>query len=386
MYATCLHCNKSLDANESIEAFPVGRRIAFDPARGRLWAVCRHCERWNLSPIEERWEAVEQCERAFRSTGARVSTDNIGLARLRDGTELVRVGSPLRPEFAAWRYGDQFGRRRTKALATGAAVVVGAGAVIAGSVALGVSLVAIVPAFHLLNIASMIRIAQQPSRQLVAAADGTWFRPIGTPRLLARDDVSEGWGVAQGYASRFDTDTPPSMWRSLRDFQRHNGNYSLGEIRLRGSDATALLRLALPRINRGGASRSAVSDGVALIEQAGSAAQFGKWAGTQLRQWSARQSLGDTGDLQHLPAAARLAFEMALHEDSERRALEGELAVLEAAWRHADEIARIADGLLPSPMIDARITQMRGDNRSTSTTGPVTDSTGTSNTADQGRP
>lgn len=40
-----------------------------------------------------------------------------------------------------------------------------------------------------------------------------------------------------------------------------------------------------------------------------------------------------------------LALEMALNEEAERRALEGELAALEAAWREAEEIARIADAL-----------------------------------------
>jgi hypothetical protein len=37
---------------------------------------------------------------------------------------------------------------------------------------------------------------------------------------------------------------------------------------------------------------------------------------------------------------------MAAHEESERRALEGELAELERAWQEAEEIAAIADGLL----------------------------------------
>jgi hypothetical protein len=36
---------------------------------------------------------------------------------------------------------------------------------------------------------------------------------------------------------------------------------------------------------------------------------------------------------------------MSLHEETERRALEGELALLEAAWREAEEIARISDTL-----------------------------------------
>jgi hypothetical protein len=42
----------------------------------------------------------------------------------------------------------------------------------------------------------------------------------------------------------------------------------------------------------------------------------------------------------------RLAFEMALHEETERRAMQGELAELERAWRDAEEIAKIADNLL----------------------------------------
>jgi len=97
MYATCLFCNRPLGANESIEHFPVGRRLAFDSAKGRLWVVCPSCERWNLTPLEERWEAIEEAERLYRGTRLRVATDQIGLARLRDGTELVRIGEPLRP-------------------------------------------------------------------------------------------------------------------------------------------------------------------------------------------------------------------------------------------------------------------------------------------------
>ena len=47
-----------------------------------------------------------------------------------------------------------------------------------------------------------------------------------------------------------------------------------------------------------------------------------------------------------MPAPTKLALEMALHEEQERRALEGELQVLEQAWREAEEIAEISDRLL----------------------------------------
>ena len=54
MYKTCIFCRKPLGSNEVVEAFPVGRRLAFDATKGRLWVVCGHCERWNLTPLEER--------------------------------------------------------------------------------------------------------------------------------------------------------------------------------------------------------------------------------------------------------------------------------------------------------------------------------------------
>ena len=42
MYSTCLHCHKPLGRNDAVEHFPIGRRLAFDSAKGRLWVVCQH--------------------------------------------------------------------------------------------------------------------------------------------------------------------------------------------------------------------------------------------------------------------------------------------------------------------------------------------------------
>jgi hypothetical protein len=71
MYSTCLFCQGELCANEAIEHFPIGRRLAFDASKGRLWVVCRRCERWNLAPLvramegelavlEEAWKEAEE--------------------------------------------------------------------------------------------------------------------------------------------------------------------------------------------------------------------------------------------------------------------------------------------------------------------------------------
>jgi hypothetical protein len=57
--------------------------------------------------------------------------------------------------------------------------------------------------------------------------------------------------------------------------------------------------------------------------------------------------------LDEIEPQRRLALEMAAHEEAERRALEGELHVLEAAWRDAEEIAAISDDMfLPQSVTD----------------------------------
>jgi hypothetical protein len=59
----------------------------------------------------------------------------------------------------------------------------------------------------------------------------------------------------------------------------------------------------------------------------------------------------------------RLALEMAVHEEAERRALEGELAKLAAEWKEAEEVAAIADDMFVTPTVDEwikeRSTEMR---------------------------
>ncbi|MBK6495768.1 MAG: hypothetical protein IPG05_11835 [Gemmatimonadetes bacterium] len=82
--------------------------------------------------VRERLESIDACERLFRDTPTRYSTDNIGLARAKDGLELVRIGQAQRPEFAGWRYGEQYRRRRRNAFLLGAAgVAAGMGAIAA---------------------------------------------------------------------------------------------------------------------------------------------------------------------------------------------------------------------------------------------------------------
>ena len=349
MFSTCIFCNKPLGKNESFEAFPVGERLAFDAARGRLWVVCRACERWNLSPLDERWEAVEQAERAYRDTRKRVATDNIGLAKLRDGTTLIRIGEPLRPEFAAWRYGDQFGRRRNRAL-----LVAGGGIALIAGVAIGGATAGV-------GIGSFGWGLSQAMRALVNGRANTVVAKIrsdehGLLQVRRRH-------LAESSISRADDG---SMALDLR--------FKDGSARFTGAEAERIASIVVPKLNRFGGRKRDVADAVEEIESLGNSEKFlhhladvaqvhvKPFGGADLsrRKVRMRQSNFNKYGLYSLPTPYRLAFEMALHEEAERRAMDGELEGLERAWRDAEEIAEIADNLLVPASVDEQFKKMKG--------------------------
>ena len=348
MYSTCIFCNKPLGANESLEAFPVGERLAFDAARGRLWVVCKSCERWNLSPLDERWEAVEQAEKIYRDARRRVSTDNDGLAKLRDGTALIRIGEPLRPEFAAWRYGDQFGRRRNRAmLVAGGGVAVVAAAAIGGAAA-GVS----IGGFGW-GIAQGIRaIVNGRPDAIVAKIRGN----DGGLMHVRRRHLAES-----------------SMGRGADGEIAIDLRFKNGQTSFTGREAERIAAIIVPKVNRFGGSKSAVADAVEEIESVGGSEGFLHHLGGVAHVYTKAMPMDtrpiwrrDPRDftkfgLFSLPAPYRLGLEMALHEEAERRAMEGELEELERAWRDAEEIADIADNLLVPESVDEQFRKMKGE-------------------------
>src|SRR4051812_12034230 len=109
MYSTCLYCHSSLGFNSAVERLPIGRRIAFDADKGRLWVICLECARWNLTPFEERWEATEECERLFERAPQRAALGSVCLARVSSEIELVRVRALAPAEFVNWRYTNALG-------------------------------------------------------------------------------------------------------------------------------------------------------------------------------------------------------------------------------------------------------------------------------------
>ncbi|WP_420637284.1 hypothetical protein [Candidatus Palauibacter sp.] len=364
MYTTCIFCHGDLDRNEAIEKFPVGRRLAFDGAKGRLWVVCRRCERWNLSPLETRWEAIEACERAFRDTRTRVSSENIGLAKLKEGLVLVRVGDPVRQEFAAWRYGDQFGRRRRRAMLTTGAALTAGGILVAGSVA---AAVVAVP-------------TTMGGVWTIPKAMEQWYRSRVILRL--RDEFDEPIRVQRKhlYTSRLVPSTDASGWdiqvdhipgwdKWARTTKRKNRRHTMI---VHGSEAIGLAGQLMAHANRRGGGRKTVRTAVARIEEAGhpeaflpeaadlALRDFSKLPKSKLSTLNPEQLMKPLpGTLAGLKVDVRLAIEMATHEQAEREALEGELKELEARWREAEEIARIADKLFVPENVDSFIEEER---------------------------
>ena len=324
MYSTCLFCHAPLGANEEIEHFPVGRRLAFDSVKGRLWVVCRKCERWNLSPLEERWEAIEECERRFEGTRMRASTDNIGLARLSEGLELVRVGPALRPEFAAWRYGDQFGRRRRRTMLQAGVGLGAVGALIAGGIAAGVG----IGGFGWMIIQSGRFIIEGNPSSVVGHAPGWDGQLIAVRRQHLKH-------------TRWQVDESTGEPRLEIGFKR-------GLVTVTGDEARRLAGILIVHANRRGGTRSQVQDAVQRVQEAGSAEALVAAVAVHRQPPPAWKKESQSRDLEPfgLYPERRLAFEMALHEEQERRALQGELLALEQAWRDAEEIAKIADNLL----------------------------------------
>ena len=403
MYSTCLYCFTALGHNDALEWFPVGRRLAFDPRRGRLWAVCDRCGRWNLAPIEERWDAVEECERRFRSAHQRYGTDNVSLAGLRDGTELVRIGPALRPEIAVWRYGARLLRRSTMhrdSFVRTSTALLGAGARAAR---------------WLRSQPSAITTEEQVLR-LTTGLSGPGQRRERVLAIVRRDGAH---GVA-GVAAPDDphawpgNDIPTAILRrrhltSALLVRPERGEpwqleiaHELGPIRLSGAEGLRTAATLLAAVNQYTGSAALIAAAVRKVDDAmepdgyfrrilnsawrwqwgrlssrpvGSRAQddgaaaavaermenavtnavapadpsLAEELAVQLtgRSFWAHGGIGSAERiaLLRVPAVDRLALEMVAHESTERAALDVELAALTEAWRDAEEIAAIADAL-----------------------------------------
>jgi hypothetical protein len=248
---------------------------------------------------------------------------------------------------AAWRYGDQFGRRRTRHLIySGAAVVAATGFIILGP-ATGIIAGS---SWGMWNVVSMVRTAYDARRirARLTLPGHDEAVPIRQKQLRRIGLVQSGddWALRVPYHPAFDQAVPLSNGRKIQA-SKWNAAAELTSL-LIGDAALHAASKLLPAINADGASRDEVDSAVEIMGQAGDPATlFARYAA----QGEKRVRMYPTGTehaLASLPKAARLALEMASHEDSERRAMEGELSLLQDEWQRAEEIAAISDDLFVS--------------------------------------
>lgn len=292
--------------------FPVGKRIAFDPARTRLWDICAKCGQWNLTALDldERRAAIGKLEQTFAATTSRSGSADVGIAKLPDGTSLVRVGNGNWSQFAAWRYGRRFRHRQF------------------GYVAFVVANMVFTPMLDRQLFATTFSSALT----IVCGAALLYWALIH--RRLSSVPLQDG-RRASIFARH---ELAPSIM--LRDgtwqlFVRHDRGESL----LAGPEALRILGVLLARRNYNGASKEDVAMAIDMIQRAGGAERvFSAW----LRPGLLGMKEG-SNKLRKLPKPLALALEMAAHEETERRALQGELAVLKLDVSMAAERAKIVE-------------------------------------------
>lgn len=315
MFTHCVFCHAALPKNDAVERFPIGRRIAFDPARGRLWAVCANCQRWNLAPIEQRWEALEDLERLAHDRGRLLaSTEHIALVHA-PGVDLVRVGRAELAEESWWRYGSELRRRHSRYN-------------------------------NILTAEWIIALAAFPLFGMGLFGGGSdlnryarWKKFGGTAWRGTRNCAHCGHALTQLAFNRtadlrLDT-SGDALKLLLRCTQCGTVEPDAG-FHFDGSEAERLLRRVLAWHNFAGANESGVHTAVRLIDQAGSASAL---------VGGLREQRFRIGDREKRPDLA-LALEIAVNHNAERELLELELSELEARWREEERIAGIADGEL----------------------------------------
>ena len=333
MFTRCIFCHKPFPENGQLAHMSRGRRIAYDPVKGRLWAVCEGCHRWNLCPMEEREAALYELERIARDHARLLAqTANITLLYA-GGLTLIRVGEAGLVEQAWWRYGRELRKRRSSYESKRSKVT----AYTFGAMAYVGEMIG------LTDLDTPIDWEDTPVADIMrwrrfgwAAWHGRKACPYCHSTLTAlRYDL--GWWVypLRGPDGRLGVGVPCQRcdpWTPDKVYELH------------GDVAENVLRRLLAYQNIGGASERRITDAAAAIEQSGSAGEFTQAVTNK------RESLWKMG------ATGTIGLEIALNESVEKRMLDLETRALEFLWKREEELARIIDQeLTPRRMIETHL-------------------------------
>jgi hypothetical protein len=310
MFKTCAFCNASLDGDGGPSGLGVGRRLAFDEWKGRLWVICAKCSRWNLTPLDDRLEKIDAVARAARAGRVAAATDQVALIRWQR-YDLVRVGKPMRVELATWRYGERLrSRQRERMMVVVPLSIAAIGLGVAANVAAGGGLGVFVWNMH--RIADRLYVALVGNRRVVVSEPPICDR-CGSLMHLRSRHVQHARVVPDAHADLAVVLSCPRC--------RREGAHLIGP------DAVQVLRQGLTYLNVSRSGRRRAEDAARVVEEVGGP--------DRLLHDVARREL----TLRSLPPERRLALEMAVDERAE-------VEELERQWREAEEIAEIADGSL----------------------------------------
>jgi hypothetical protein len=328
MYRACAFCSGKLDGDGGPSGLGVGRRLAFDEWKGRLWVICPKCRRWNLAPLDDRLERIEALARAARSGRVAAATEQVALIHWH-GYDLVRVGNPPRIEFATWRYGERLkARRREQLKFVVPLTVTTVGLAVAVNVAAGGSV-----GVFVWNMPSMARAlyTRIVGRRVLGLAEPPICERCGSVMRLQAKHVAHARLVPETHAHLALIVSCPNC-------------RSAGAM-LVGPDAQAALQLGLTYLALSRRDRRRAEDAARLIEVAGGPEEL-------IRDVARRERT-----LQSLAAERLLALEMAVDERAE-------VQELERQWQEAEEIADIADGTLSGdPELEEHLQRLKSEVR-----------------------
>jgi len=341
VYKSCFACGAAFPEGTLVEHVPLGRRLAFDPGRGRLWVVCEACGGWTLAPIEERWEGLDELERAVTPRrGMRATlvakTENVALFRIQ-GMSVVRVGATDLVEESQWRYG-------MPTAGTGGGV--GASPFAPRPLRLGERLLA--------------------AGYVVREGFSGKASPLG--RVSARRWIRYGdvaWRGHRSCAACGHSLRELTFFRARLLILRESGDEAFtpdlvlacprcrdereGGLHLEGVEAEFVLRRVLAHRQDGGIPPGHLRAAANLIELGGGP--------TALSDILARygRHLGD------LPITSAVALRVLATDAYEHRLLALEAAALERRWRREEELAAIVDGVLTDiPSLERMRRELRG--------------------------
>lgn len=322
MFDRCLFCRREFGTNSTVEQFAVARRIAFDPARGRLWSVCLTCSRWSLAPIDTRWEIVEALEKLTRDQARLLGqTENIGLFVSGDA-EIVRVGHASLREEAWWRYSREVDRRRMEAKR-----IIGRGKMTEAMITL------FLLGFPLWGIRAPESWIERARRKRFGRF--AWMGRAPCARCGATDQHIRFGDHVIVEAAKTEPANPV-----LYGYCRRCSRSDRGVFEIPGPVSGHVLRRSLAWENFSGVSQPVLTEAVRQIER------------TQTMQQFCAGVLRVRTSLKQMAPEPRIALEIAVNENRERELLALELRELEERWRQEEEIAAIVDGeLTPSPRV-----------------------------------